>query len=65
MHVYETEYIFLADWHISLPTSPSGGWPVRRKSFMSLLGISASRLVRTRRTFKGVDARTFGPLASA
>ena len=36
------------------------GWPVCRISFLKLLGISASRLVRTRHTFKGVDARTLG-----
>lgn len=40
------------------------GWPVCRISFLKLLGISASRLVRTRHTFKGVDARTLGTSVS-
>lgn len=50
---------------VSISQNPflcGAGWPVCRQSFIALLGISASRLVRTRRTFKGVDARTFGAL---
>lgn len=39
------------------------GHSVCRQSFLRLLGISASRLVRTRRTFKGTDGRTLGSLS--
>lgn len=39
---------------------PLKGVPVCRQSFLKILGISASRLVRTRNRFKGVDGRTWG-----
>ena len=39
-----------------------GGFKVCRQAFMKLLGISAARLVRTRKAFKGVDARKWSPL---
>lgn len=37
-----------------------GGYSVCRQAFMKLLGIGAARLVRTRKAFKGTDARKFG-----
>ena len=42
------------------PNLPLKGVPVCRQSFLKLLGISASRLVRTRNSFKGVDGRRWG-----
>ena len=45
------------------PASPVPGIPVCRQAFIKILGISASRLVRTRKTFKGFDQRKLSFLA--
>lgn len=41
---------------------PPQGHPVCRQAFLKILGISASRLVRTRHSYKGIDARSWGYL---
>lgn len=51
---------FLQFFSHFLSQLPCRGISVCRQAFMRLLGISPSRLVRTRNTYKGVDGRTFG-----
>ena len=57
-----SSYQFNWQWFLMLPkirlSAALPGHPVCRQSFLKLLGVSASRLVRTRKTFKGVDFRT-------
>jgi hypothetical protein len=53
-------FSFFLQFSHFLSQLPRRGISVCRQAFMRLLGISPSRLVRTRNTYKGVDGRTFG-----
>ena len=42
------------------PQKNTEGVPVCRTAFLQLLGIGRGRLARTKRTFRGEDARKYG-----
>ena len=46
------------------PANALEGYPVCRQAFLKIMGISPSRLVRTRQVFRGVDGRAWGFLAA-
>lgn len=54
-------FMFVSCSHhpLPVPVNDLRGYPVCRKAFLQLMGISPARLVRTRKTFKGIDGRKF------